>query len=137
MAAKDMSVASRGSSETGSESAPLFPLEPVVGLMPAHSVDIPLSAADPLGVWGEGCPQRCSVPIPASNCQWASSSQLTKRRTQPTASLSKEEDAFATTITAKSKHVKPEVVQFIERVVVPALVKRYIAQLSASGEQDE
>lgn len=30
MAAKDMSVASRGSSDTGNDSVPLFPLEPFV-----------------------------------------------------------------------------------------------------------
>jgi hypothetical protein len=33
--------------------------------------------------------------------------------------------------------VSPEVAGFIERVVVPALVKRYIAQLGSTGKRDE
>jgi hypothetical protein len=36
-----------------------------------------------------------------------------------------------------TRQVSAEVAGFIERVVVPALVKRYIAQLSSTGERGE
>jgi len=40
----------------------------------------------------------------------------------------------ATSSAKSTRQVSPEVAGFIERVVVPALVKRYIAQLSSTGE---
>jgi hypothetical protein len=40
----------------------------------------------------------------------------------------------ATEAARSTRQVSPEVAGFIERVVVPALVKRYISQLSSSRE---
>lgn len=51
--------------------------------------------------------------------------------------LAKEAEPAPESSAKSTRQVSPEVALFIERVVVPALVKRYIAQLSPTGEHDE
>jgi hypothetical protein len=50
---------------------------------------------------------------------------------------SKEEESPTAGSARSNQQVSPELAGFIERVVVPALVKRYIAQLSPTGERGE
>jgi hypothetical protein len=49
----------------------------------------------------------------------------------------KEAESVAACAAGSTRQASPEVAAFIERVVVPALVKRYIAQLSSTGERGE
>jgi len=108
----------------------------ISGSIPAPSVGVILSAVMPLGVYGEVCPQGFPVPTPVGRPQPILPHFSPNRIASFGPSRVTERAESATAASAKStRQVRPETARFIERVLVPALVKRYIAKLSSTGEQ--
>jgi hypothetical protein len=108
----------------------------ISGSIPTPSVGVLFSAAVPLAVYGEVCPQGFLVPIPVGRPQPILPHLPPNRIASPGPSIATERVESTTAVSAKStRQVRPETARFIERVLVPALVKQYIAELSATGER--
>jgi hypothetical protein len=107
----------------------------ISGSIPTLNMGVILSTM-PFGVYGEVCSQELPVPIPVGRPQPMLPLLPLNRIASPSPSLAMERVESTTAVSAKStRQVRPETARFIERVLVPALVKRYIAKLSSTGEQ--
>jgi hypothetical protein len=104
----------------------------ISGSVPPPSMGVLLSSV-PSGVYGV-CPQGLLVPIPVGRPQ-SSLPHLPPNRIANSSPSPKatERVESATASPRSARQVSPEVAGIIERVLVPALVKRYIAQLSSTG----
>ena len=90
----------------------------------------------PLGVYGEVCPQGWEAAIPVGRQQPILPLLPLNRIASLSPSLATEQVESTTAVSAKStRQVRPETARFIERVLVPALVKQYIAKLSPTGNR--
>ena len=90
----------------------------------------------PLGVYGQVCPQGLPSLIPVGRPQPILPLVPVNRIASPSPSLATERVESTAAVSAKStRQVRPETARFIERVLVPALVKLYIAKLSSTVEQ--
>ena len=107
----------------------------ISGSIPATSVGVLLSTV-PFGVYGEVCSQELPVPIPVGRPQPMLPLVPVNHIASPSPSLATERVESTAAVSARStRQVRPETARFIERVLVPALVKLYIAKLSSTGEQ--
>jgi hypothetical protein len=107
----------------------------ISGSIPTPSVGVLFSAAVPLAVYGEVCPQGRPALIPIGRPQSSLPILPANRIASPDAPLPKERVEAATVPARSPRQISPQAARFIERVLVPALVKRYIAKLSSMGEQ--
>src|ERR1035441_984517 len=101
--------------------------------MPTASVGVILSAV-PLGVSGQPCPERLPVPISAGRPQSSLPHLPPNRIASHSPSLPTKRVEAATVSARSTGRVVPEVAGIIERVLVPALVSKYIAQLISNGK---